>query len=83
MEILTPKPAQFTSLLDNDVLARLERMRLCPRRRLTNRSRGEHHASKGGTSTEFADYRDYVAGDDVRYVDWNIFARLERPYVKL
>lgn len=50
---------------------------------MTNRSRGEHHAAKGGTSTEFADYRDYVAGDDVRYVDWNIFARLERPYVKL
>jgi uncharacterized protein (DUF58 family) len=74
---------QFTALLENDVLSRLEKMRLCPRRRLTNRSRGEHHASKGGSSTEFADYRDYVAGDDVRYVDWNIFARLERPYVKL
>ncbi len=82
MEILSTQ-AKFTSLLENDVLSRLEKMRLCPRRRLTNRSRGEHHASKGGTSTEFADYRDYVAGDDVRYVDWNIFARLERPYVKL
>src|SRR5258708_19908131 len=79
---LTTSQAQFTSLLDNDVLARLEKMRLMPRRRLTNRSRGEHHAAKGGTSTEFADYRDYVAGDDVRYVDWNIFPRLERPYVK-
>src|SRR5580765_5598407 len=82
MEILSTQ-AQFTSLLENEALARLERMRLLPRRRLTNRSRGEHHAAKGGTSTEFADYRDYVAGDDVRYVDWNIFARLERPYVKL
>jgi len=82
MEILSSQ-AQFTTLLANDVLSRLEKMRLCPRRRQTNRSRGEHHASKGGTSTEFADYRDYVAGDDVRYVDWNIFARLERPYVKL
>jgi len=82
MEILSTQ-AQFTKLLDNDALARLERMRLLPRRRLTNRSRGEHHAAKGGTSTEFADYRDYVPGDDVRYVDWNIFARLERPYVKL
>src|SRR5260221_5314502 len=80
---LTTSQAQFTKLLENDVLSRLEKMRLCPRRRLTNRSRGEHHASKGGTSTEFVDYRDYVAGDDVRYVDWNIFARLERPYVKL
>lgn len=75
--------AQFTSLLDNDVLARLERMRLSPRRRLTNRSRGEHLSGKGGTSTEFTDYRNYVAGDDVRFVDWNIFSRLNRPYMKL
>jgi uncharacterized protein (DUF58 family) len=82
MEIIGSQ-TQFTALLENDVLSRLEKMRICPRRRLTNRSRGEHHASKGGTSTEFVDYRDYVAGDDVRYVDWNIFARLERPYVKL
>src|ERR1700730_5891343 len=82
MELIATQ-AQFTALLDNDVLARIEKMRLLPRRRLPNRSRGEHHASKGGTSTEFADYRDYVPGDDVRYVDWNIFARLERPYVKL
>lgn len=51
-------------------------------RRLTNRSRGEHLAGKGGTSTDFADYRDYAAGDDMRYVDWNIFARLHRPYIK-
>lgn len=82
MEI-TSSQAQFTSLLDNATLSRLERLRLNPRRRLTNRSRGEHHAGKGGTSTEFVDYRDYSPGDDVRYVDWNIFSRLERPFVKL
>ncbi|HTN00687.1 MAG TPA: DUF58 domain-containing protein [Planctomycetaceae bacterium] len=75
--------AQFTSLLENSTLARVERMRLTPLRRLTNRSRGEHLAGKGGTSTEFNDYRDYVAGDDMRYVDWNIFSRLNRPYLKL
>jgi len=75
--------AQYTSLLDNATLARVERMRLLPVRRLTNRSRGEHLAGKGGTSTEFHDYRDYAAGDDVRYVDWNIFARIQRPYLKL
>ncbi len=74
---------QFTSLLDNDVIGRIERMRLNPSRRLTNRSHGEHLAGKGGTSTEFSDYRDYVPGDDVRYVDWNIFSRLNRPYLKL
>jgi len=75
--------AQFTSLFDNATLSRVERMRLLPQRRLTNRSRGEHLAGKGGTSTEFHDYRDYAAGDDVRYVDWNIFARIQRPYLKL
>lgn len=74
--------SQFTSLLPNATLSRVERMRMLPMRRRTNRSRGEHLAGKGGTSTEFNDYRDYVAGDDMRYVDWNIFSRLNRPYVK-
>jgi len=69
--------------MDNATLARVERMRLLTKRRLTNRSRGEHLAGKGGVSTEFNDYRDYSAGDDMRYVDWNIFSRLNRPYVKL
>src|SRR5262245_25708142 len=82
MEILQTK-AQFTKLLDNSALSRLERMRLNPRRRLTNRSRGEHQSGKGGTSTEFVDYRDYSPGDDLRYVDWNIFSRLEKPFIKL
>ena len=73
---------QFTSLLSNDVLARVERLRINPHRRRTNHSRGEHQFGKGGTSTEFADYRDYVPGDDVRYVDWNIFARTNEPFLK-
>jgi uncharacterized protein (DUF58 family) len=76
-------PAQFTKLLPNDVLARVERMRLAPVKRLTNRQRGEHLSDKGGTSIEFADFRDYVAGDDLRHVDWNIFSRLNHPYLKL
>lgn len=75
--------AQLTSLLSNDVLARCERLRINPLRRRTNHSRGEHHAGKGGASTEFADYRDYSPGDDVRYVDWNIFARTGDPFLKL
>lgn len=74
---------RFTALLDNSILSRLERLRLDPLRRLTVHSRGEHLTGKGGNSTEFSDYRDYVPGDDVKNVDWNIFARLNRPYVKL
>ena len=76
-------PAALSALLPNDVLSRLERVRLQPVRRLTNASRGDHLAGKGGSSTEFADYRDYAPGDDVRFVDWNIFSRLNKPYMKL
>ncbi|MDG1897303.1 MAG: DUF58 domain-containing protein [Fuerstiella sp.] len=78
----TETTSQLTSLFSNSTLNRIERMRLNPLRRLTNRSRGEHLAGKGGSSTDFADYRDYATGDDMRYVDWNIFARLRRPYIK-
>lgn len=79
----TSERPQLTSLFGNDVLDRLERLRIKPLRRLTSRSHGEHLSGKGGSSTEFSDYRDYVPGDDVRFVDWNIFARLNRPYLKL
>jgi uncharacterized protein (DUF58 family) len=74
--------AQLTSLFDNAILKQIERMRMKPLRRMTNRSRGEHLSGKGGSSTDFADYRDYATGDDMRYIDWNIFARLNRPYIK-
>ena len=74
--------AQITSLLSNRDLDRLARLRINANRRFTNRSRGDHLAAKGGTSTEFCDFRDYSPGDDVRFVDWNIFARINRPYLK-
>ena len=77
------KTPSLSPLLDNDLIARIERLRLNARRRFTNRSQGEHLAGRGGTSTEFSDYRDYSPGDDIRFVDWNIFSRLHRPYVKL
>lgn len=79
---MTGDKPQLTTLFPNGVLQRLERLRIQGRTRRTNRGRGEHLAAKGGTSTEFCDYRDYSPGDDTRFVDWNIFARLHRPYLK-
>ena len=79
----TSDKSQLTPLMSNKILGRVERMRLNPNRRKSNRSRGEHLSGKGGSSIEFTDYRDYVAGDDTRYIDWNIFSRLNRPYMKL
>ncbi len=76
-------PAQLTSLLENDVIARLERLRVQQRCHFSNRFTGSHLARKGGTSMEFADFRDYTPGDDIRFVDWNSFSRLHRPYIKL
>ena len=77
-----PDTSQITSLLTNRDLDRMARLRLNVSRQFTNRARGEHLAAKGGASTEFCDYRDYAPGDDVRFVDWNIFARIQRPYLK-
>lgn len=75
--------AQLTELLSNNTLGRVERMRLNPICRLTSRHRGEHLSGRGGASMEFADYRDYSPGDDIRFIDWNIYSRLKRPYLKL
>jgi uncharacterized protein (DUF58 family) len=45
--------------------------------------KGERRSSRRGGSVEFADYRNYTPGDDLRRLDWNIYARLERPFIKL
>lgn len=45
--------------------------------------KGDRRSVRRGTSIEFADYRDYTRGDDLRRLDWNIYARLQRPYIKL
>lgn len=74
---------KVTQTLDGSVLSRLERMRLQPQYNCSNRGRGEHISKQSGTSTEFADFRNYIAGDDIRNIDWNIFSRLQKPFVKL
>ncbi len=69
-------------LLDEDFLRRLVNLRFMARRRQGGRFSGGHAAPRSGMSIEFADYRDYVPGDDLRYVDWNVYGRLERLLVK-
>jgi hypothetical protein len=69
-------------LLSPQVCGRLEKMRFNPKTRMTSKNRGDHLSGRGGSSTEFSDYRNYSPGDDLRYVDWNIFSRLQKPYLK-
>lgn len=70
-------------LFDEKVLRKLEQLQLTANRVRAGMMKGERRSVKRGTSIEFADYRNYVRGDDLRRIDWNVFARLERPFVKL
>ena len=70
-------------IIDEALLRKLEQLSLAATRVRVGQTVGERRSTKRGTSVEFADYRNYVRGDDLRRVDWNIYARLERPFVKL
>ena len=70
-------------LLSPEFLAQLERLALISRRTFRGRVKGERKSPRKGISVEFSDYRPYGVGDDIRYVDWNIFGRLDRLYLKL
>ena len=69
--------------LQPDFLKKLERLRLVAKRLAWSAAKGEHPSPRRGFSLEFSDYRKYQSGDDLRYVDWNIYRRLERLWLKL
>jgi uncharacterized protein (DUF58 family) len=75
-----PKPETF---FDTEFLRRLERLHLVAKRLDWAGAKGEHAASRKGFSLEFSDYRRYQHGDDLRYVDWNIYRRHERLLLKM
>lgn len=70
-------------LLTKDFLARLAALEVIARRIRRGRFRGERRSTRKGSSVEFADHRPYAIGDDVRFLDWNMYARLDRLVVKL
>jgi uncharacterized protein (DUF58 family) len=71
------------NLLSPDLLRRLEQFQLLAQRRAKSSAKGERRSRARGQSVEFADYRNYAPGDDFRYLDWNLFGRLERLFLKL
>src|ERR1700755_2245291 len=70
-------------LLSPELLAQLERLELVSRKIFRGRIKGERRSLRKGQSVEFADFRPYVPGDDLRFVDWNTYARLDRLFLKL
>ncbi len=71
------------SLLTPELLRRLEQFQLLAARRAKSSSKGERRSKARGQSVEFADHRNYVLGDDFRYLDWNLYGRLDRLFLKL
>ena len=71
------------TLLDPEFLAKLEQLEIVSRKIFVGKLKGERLSKKRGTSVEFADYRNYAVGDDLRFVDWNIYGRLDRLFLKL
>ena len=79
---LPSKPAT-DELLPPSLLAKLDRMELVSRKIFRGRMKGERRSVRKGQSVEFADFRNYVPGDDLRFVDWNLYARLDKLFLKL
>jgi uncharacterized protein (DUF58 family) len=71
------------TVFDEAFLRQLERLLLLMRSPVRGGLKGGRRSVKRGQSVEFADYRDYALGDDLRQLDWNVYARLERLFVKL
>lgn len=70
-------------LFDEVSLRKLEQLTLYADSVRVGGMKGDRRSRKRGTSIEFADYREYTQGDDLRRLDWNVYARLERPFMKL
>jgi uncharacterized protein (DUF58 family) len=76
-------PQGESSIFDDDFLVRLEHVRLQMRKRFAGTLRAERRSRRMGSSLEFADFRNYVPGDDPRRIDWSIYGRIERLMMKL
>ena len=70
-------------LFDEQFLKKLEYLHIVSRKVFTGRTRAERRTRKVGSGIEFADYRDYAPGDDLRYVDWNIYSRMDKLVLRL
>jgi hypothetical protein len=71
------------SFIDEKFLRRLEKLKILAQKGIRGAERGEQISWRSGSSLEFLDYRKYQLGDDIRYVDWNVYGRLDKLFIKL
>src|SRR6516165_1337052 len=75
--------SMITEMLDTATLARLSNLELLAKTVVEGFILGLHKSPYRGFSVEFAEYRNYVPGDDVKHIDWKVFAKTDRHYIKL
>src|SRR5262245_29889474 len=68
---------------DREFLTRLQRLEIVSKKSFVGKTKGERLSRRQGQSVEFADFRSYAVGDDLRFLDWNLFARLDRLFLRL
>jgi uncharacterized protein (DUF58 family) len=71
------------ALLDPEFLHKLEQLELVSRKIFVGRMKGERKSRRRGSSVEFAEHRTYTSGDDLRHIDWNVYGRLDKLFLKL
>lgn len=76
-------PRRVDELIGSELMAKLDQVDVMSRKIFAGKLQGERRSKKRGTSVEFADYRHYVHGDDLRFIDWNIYARLDKLFLKM
>ncbi len=77
------RPKSIEDLLDSRLIAQIEQLDITSRRVFSGKLLGERRSKKRGQSVEFADHRNYVSGDDLRRIDWNIYGRLDKLFMKV
>ena len=70
-------------LLSPEFLHKLEQLELVSRKIFVGRMKGKRKSKRRGSSVEFADHRNYTVGDDLRHIDWNVYGRLDKLFLKL
>lgn len=79
----TVRAETIDELIDSALMSRLDRLDVVSRKIFAGKLQGERRSKRRGRSVEFADFRPYVHGDDLRFVDWNIYGRLDRLFLKM
>lgn len=83
MSSAAKSPRKLDDLLDSRLMAKLDAIDVVSRKIFSGKVQGERRSKRRGQSIDFADFRPYVHGDDLRFVDWNIYGRLDRLFLKM